>query len=398
MHTHNMRGPRRSGFTVLEVMVSMLIFLVVLATTANIFKTQTRAVTQHAGRLDAQQNARFALSTLERELRMGGVGLAPGQPALVQAGPLAVTFNTNLVAADEQDFSAVYINRDADPRTVGAFPVAKQMNLPGTNDIYPDTTYELSAGVQSRAETISYWLSRDSTSGRSDEYIMWRRVNHAPPVVLARGVLVGPNDTVFQFFKLDTTNTLQLIPGTRLPATHVAKRHRAPDDTGHFALVDSIRAVRVRIRTLYRDRHGTDAIREYGGRVTVLNAGVAGRATCGEAPLGVTPTVTAATNGSGTPYVMITWSPSTDENGGEKDVEQYAVYRRPLTENTFGEPIVAIPAGEESYSYTDYNVVSGEVWVYGVAAIDCTPKTSAAGVAPSVTVPGEVQVPEPPLP
>jgi prepilin-type N-terminal cleavage/methylation domain-containing protein len=380
---------KRRGFTILEVMVSMVIFLVVMATAANIFKNQTRAVAQHAGRLDAQQNARFALSTLERELRMGGVALGDGQPALVLAGPLSVGFNTNLVARDTVDWSAVYTNTDADVRAVGVWPAAKAMTLPGTTDAYPDTTYEVTAGsgTPSRAETILYWLSKDSTSPRSDEYIMWRRVNYAPPTVVTKGVLVGATDTVFQYFTYDSTNTLKAVSPTRLPATHVAKVHRALGDTGKFALVDSIRAVRVRLRTIHRDPRGGDAIREYAGRVTIFNAGVAGRSTCGSAPLPVTVSATKLINADGNPYVNVSWGASGDEESGEKDVERYAVYRRPANAASFDqEPLVSIPAGELAYSYNDIEVTGGQ-WVYGVTAQDCTPASSVVSTSVAIDIP-----------
>jgi prepilin-type N-terminal cleavage/methylation domain-containing protein len=386
MRTHNY-SPRRSGFTILEMMISMVIFLVVMGSAASVFKMQSRTIAEQGGRLEAQQNARFALQMIERELRMGGLALGNGQPSLVEAAPLAVAFNTNLVAKDTTDHTAVYGNPDADSRTVGMYPVIKALPLPGTTDYYPDTSYEASPGTPSRAETIAYWLSKDSTSSRTDEYILWRRVNYAPPLVITKGVIVGASDTVFQYFAMDTTNVLAPIALSRLPATHTMKMHKANGDTGAVALVDSVRAVKVRLKIIYKDARGIDAIREYMGRVTILNAGAAQRATCGSAPLPVSPLATPAVDPDGNAYVSVTWSPSVDENGGEKDVERYAIYRRLASETVFEEPLGSVPAGETSYSYSDTNVEPGGQYVYGVTAQDCSPAMSAVTLTAVVQIP-----------
>ena len=209
-------------------------------------------------------------------------------------------------------------------------------------------------------------------------------------MIITRGVIVGPNDTVFQYFSYDTTNMLKAIPHTKLPATHVAKMHKAAGDTGAYALIDSIRAVKIRFRTLYKDPRGKDAIREFAGRVTILNVGAAQRATCGEPPLsGGKPTASLLTNADGNPFVQLSWTPSTDEEGGEKDVERYAIYRRKTSATNFEEPLTSIPAGELSYVFDDSNVEAGATYIYGVAAQDCSPAMSPPLATPEVAIPGD---------
>jgi hypothetical protein len=108
---------------------------------------------------------------------------------------------------------------------------------------------------------------------------------------------------------------------------------------------------------------------------------------CGDAPLGVLPTVQAATLGGGAPLVIIKWSQSTDEVGGEKDVERYALYKRYKASTSFSEPFAAVPAGSATYSFTDTAVQSGDTLVYGVTAIDCTPTSSNIATAAAVAIP-----------
>ena len=127
-------------------------------------------------------------------------------------------------------------------------------------------------------------------------------------------------------------------------------------------------------------------------RIKLMNAGLIHHITCGNAPIAITSltaNVTAA-NGTTTPqtYVTLTWNAATDDNGtGEKDVERYAIYRRLSTQTNFDQPIGSIVAGHASYSFQDSDVQTGQVWVYGVSAQDCTPASSSIVTASSVTIP-----------
>jgi len=70
--------------------------------------------------MDAMQNAQFAASQIERELREAGAGVADVQPMLVQADSEAMTFNANMVSIDTGDVRAVYQIRDADTNSARA--------------------------------------------------------------------------------------------------------------------------------------------------------------------------------------------------------------------------------------------------------------------------------------
>ena len=92
----------------------MTLMLAVIGLSTQLFRKQSVAVSTQTGRLDAQQNSRFAISMLERELRVAGAGVVDEQPLLVMANTLGLTFNADLVSRDTGDMSAVYINPDAD--------------------------------------------------------------------------------------------------------------------------------------------------------------------------------------------------------------------------------------------------------------------------------------------
>jgi len=377
---------QRRGFTLLEVLIATTLLLFILGVSTQFMRRQSAGISQAAGRLEAQQNAYFGISTLERELRTAGIGVVDKQPMLVEAGPMAVVFNSNLISRVKGDLAAVYVDVDADTDAVEAFRSSEKIALPNSTVRYPDTTYMAAGGVPTSAETIAFWLSRDSTSSNANEYILWRRVNAMKPRVVSKGIIASATDTVFQYFKADTLGNLTAIPAATLPLYHSAMIHGAPNDTARAAMIDSIRSMRVRLTTVYHDPRTGDATRRLERTIRIMNAGLNDRTTCGDAPLGVLPSAVASTV-NGAPQVTITWSRSVDEVSGERDVERYALYKRYSASTTFSEPFASIPAGSAAYTFTDTDVHSGDTWVYGVTAIDCTPTSSNIAMAAAVVIP-----------
>ena len=377
----------RAGFTLTEIMISMTLMLFVLGVATNSFRRQASLIAAQSGRLEAQQTAQFTLSELDRELRLAGVGVADMQPILVQADTMAITFNADLVSNLLTDVTAVYIDTLADPVATSVFrSVDKRLVPHATNFYYPDSTHMRAAGAPSGAETISYWLSRDSTSSATNEHILWRRVNAGTARVVAKGIIRNPNDTVFQYYR-DSAGVVIPVPKSFLPLFHKASTHGVVADSGKLAWVDSIRTIRVRMSVVFRDRSGP-VYRRLDHTIRLMNSGLVRRSICGEPPLGTTPSASAGLDTLGFPFVTIDFSPTLDESAGERDVERYALYRRLAGQpGTMSEPFASIPAGLSSYSFTDTDVRSGEQWVYGVASQDCTPAISAVTSTTAVTIP-----------
>jgi len=384
----------RRGFTLVEIMLAMTLMLTLIGLSTQLFRKQGTFVSAQTGRLDAQQNSRFAMSMLERELRVAGVGVVDAQPLLVMANTLGITFNADLVAADTGDLGAVYINPDADSASIDVLRNNNKITLPGTSKQYPDSTYMSSPGVPSNAETISYYLVQDSTSGHSHEYVLWRRVNATTPRLVARGIIYnGASDTIFHYFKSDTLGNLTEISPAALPLVHSAPIHGSQADTGKSALTDSIRQVRAQFTSVFRDpRTPKDSVlRRLNLTIKLKNAGLIHHSTCGNPPLAVA-TVTAvvtAANGTTIPqtYVTVGWGSSTDDGAGEKDVERYAVYRRLQGTTSFDQPIGSVPAGHSTYAFQDFDLISGQKWEYAVSALDCTPSNSPVTISSAVTIP-----------
>jgi prepilin-type N-terminal cleavage/methylation domain-containing protein len=379
----------RKGFSLIELIVAMTMIIIVVSMATRYFMQQTRMLSNQSGRLEAQQNAQFSLANLDREIRVAGIGVVDAQPILVQAEPRAITINADLVSRVVNDPSAVYIDIDVDSANTLAYPMMDKKLLPlSTTKQYPDTNYYLAAGVLSRAETISFWVSQDSTSPDPQEYLLFRRINGSDPKVVARSLRVKSNDTIFQYFKKDTLGNLIAVGTAQLPVYHLAKIHGSTADTGKSALADSIKAVRVRMTAMFRDRNGVQIIRRIDQTIQLMNAGLIHRNSCGEAPIGPSPSAAVGTDpATGDPMVTVTWPKSSDEGSGEKDVERYSIFKRASGAAAFGEPLASIPAGSATYSFVDPSVEHGESYVYGITAQDCTPMVSSMSSTGTVTIP-----------
>jgi prepilin-type N-terminal cleavage/methylation domain-containing protein len=379
--------PARAGFTLIEMMISITLLLMIFAIAVPFFRAQAGAVDRYAGRLDAQLNARFGINTVDRELRAAGVGIVDAQPMIVQADKMAITFNGDLVTHDSTAVGAVYFDPDVDSTVTAEMIRSNPITLPLSTKSYPDSTYVQSGSLTpSLAETISYYLVRDSSAGaRSDQYNLYRRVNATTPRLIAKGVIIPSGQPAFRYFKNDTLGASIEISQALLPLYHTAV-HGSPADTQKSALTDSIRVVRAKFAGIFHDARRGDIIDTVESGVRIMNSGLVKRTTCGDPPiLGVS--VTATVSGSTPRTVTLTWNRATDEAGGEKDVEKYAIYRRMASDPSFDEPVLSRPAGSTSYTYVDNTVVSGQQYIYGIAAIDCTPLSSSVAATSTVTIP-----------
>ena len=103
------RAPRH-GFTIIEIIVAMTLTLAVFAITLPFVRAQTNALGQSAGRLDADQVARYAQRAIDADLRLATADA--GQPLLVYAGPMGIAFNAKsaLHAAADASINLPYLD------------------------------------------------------------------------------------------------------------------------------------------------------------------------------------------------------------------------------------------------------------------------------------------------
>ncbi len=382
----------RRGFTLIEMLVAMIILMVVMAGTIQTFRKSSILLGAQGGRLEAQQNARFAATTIDRDLRVAGVGVVAGQPLLVEADTTAIVFNADYVSRTVGDVGAVYVDTSADSNAVGVMKSVNKLQLPNISGVfYPNSTYVQPGGILSGAQTIAYYIVKDSTSAYANQYNLYRRVNATAGQIIARGIQYTAGDTIFQYFKSDTVGNLTAIPMSTLPLYHKATIHGSISDTGKYAQIDSITTVKIKLVAVYHDPHlpaSTAApTRVIRSTLVIQNAGLVNATTCGNPPLPVTVTYVTSLAGASTPFITLNWNPSGDEWGGEQDIVNYAIYRKSVAATSFGQPIASVPAGLHAYTWTDQNVASGDQWVYGVTAQDCTPSSSTMGSTGTIVVP-----------
>ncbi len=387
--THRSQGPiarGRRGFTLAELVLGLTLTVLVFASAVPFFKVQTRSVTADMGRADALLTARYAQNTLDREVRNIGIGtegmlLAMGiprvQPKIVQAAEFAVTFNSNLVTTDTGDVAAVHYDPNVAISLTDAITTSGSVTLPLSAVSYPDYTYRKTNGALSGAETVSLWASLDSsTTTIPNDLVMFRRVNDGPIVVVTRGIELPSGQPLFRYTRIDTLGAQVVLPTASLPMYWTNP------------VSDSIRTVEVTVRSVYHDWNlagdTTSYKRAVQSKTRMMNMGLVGRRTCGDVPLDPGG-VNAVYSNLGTAKVTVTWTPSIDENTGEKDVERYVIYRDTLLVG-FTDPMDLV--GRGVIQYEDFALPSpGTTVRYAVAAQDCSPTEGSIVSAPLVLIP-----------
>ena len=377
---------RASGFTLIEMLISMVVLGIVMTGAIFFFRGVSRAVSGTSDRMDAMQNLRYALSTMDRELRNAGAGTTEQQPTLVYISPNVVVFNADLVSRTPGSPTAVNYDPDADPNASDAPTTSQKFFLPGTAIQYPDTTYRTTGNEISPAETIMYMVTLDSTSSIPNDYVLLRQVNNNAPDIVARSLLAYPGRPFFDWLETDSLGNLFSVASGNLPMRHSVPIHGALGDSGLASRIDSVRAVRVNLYATNGLTGSQQVLRELVTTIRIPNAGLTKQRSCGDAPIFGKAVAATFTGTSAVPKITLSWLPATDETAGEKDVEKYVIYRRTFS-GTFDDALQSIPSGQVSYTFNDTAVLNDSTYVYQVTALDCTPLESTPSTTSAVAVP-----------
>jgi len=388
MTTMRRRPTDERGLTLIEMLVALVVFSAVLAGALAFLRAQGRSFSLGSQRVAMLQNGRFAIDLLEKDLRTAGAGAPDIQPPLIYLGASVLAFNANYLTNTPGDVFAVYYNPDAVTGSTAAMTKAERITLPMTSFAYPDTSY-VEAGINSNAETITFWFVDDSGTARTDDFVLYRQINNLTPELVSRNLLQTPGVPFFRYHRIAMVAgnpTLTQVVNASLPWQHTVPVHLALADTGAVSRIDSVRAVQVSF-TVTNGLTGTaERQRALSRFMRLPNVGLANKKTCGDEPIlgvGLTATWNPVAGG-----VDLAWNAAVDETGGEKDVQRYVIWRRLNTELAFGDPHLSIPpAGQPVYGYTDTDVVSGSAYIYGLAAQDCTPLTSTRVESFQVNIP-----------
>lgn len=387
------RAASRRGFTIVELLIVMVIFGIIVTGALGFMAAQSKAFYRGADKLTALQNLRFSLDRLETDVQTAGTNLVPGQPWLLYLGTDVIAFNADYATNIANDIGAVFYDPGAPTGAVSA--LQSPVTVYGTSFQAGDTTYTQTGGtINSPGETIQFYFAADTSTSRTDDYALYRRVNRAPPELVARNLLKQGSEPFFRYFwnQKDPGQPLQFdsVADTSLPWAHIAKDHGGVADTGVSAAMDQMRAVRVTVRATNGMTGPDERIADLSRVIVMRNAGIEKLQSCGDTPiLGAVAFNASATDpdGDGTFQVDLTWNPATDESMGEQDVISYTIWRMAAADTAFGDPYLSIPAGQPNYTYSDQSVTSGDSYTYRIAAKDCTPTVSSQSQAGPVAVP-----------
>ncbi len=377
----------RSGMTLVEVLVALLVGLMVLQTALTFFGQQGRAFSRGTTAMGALQNGRYALNALEKDVRTVGTGVADRQPSLVYAGPDVLAFNADYASGDPGDTDAVYVDEHAPANQLQAVMRGGRFTIPMTLFSYPDSNY-YENDSNSPAETLTFFFQPDPTTPRTDDFALYRQVNGTPAAVVARNLLRTPDTPFFEYMvvRVPATGPTQLMSVGGGPLSHAAPLHGSPRDTGRVARIDSVRAVRVAFTVTNGVQGDEEQRRAVERTIRMPNAGMAARKICGDEPQGTSLGALRVTMPGGAPGVQLVWAPSVDETAGESDVLRYILWKR-TDPDGFTDPWMSIPAGQGAYSYVDEAVTPGQTVQYAVAAQDCTPSRSPRSASPAIVIP-----------
>ncbi len=385
------RTGTRLGFTLVELVVSVSIYGIVLAVAISFVAKQNTMFTRGLDQMSSLQNLRYAMNSLEMDIPTLGTNVPTIQPSLVYADDDVIAFSGDYASNIANDVFASYIDLGA-PNGQVTVP-SPSITLPNSAVTWPDTLYLSSSGTRSPAELLIYWFAADSTTSRTDDYVLFRQVNAGTPEPVARDLLKSGTTPFFSYMRridfASAASSLDTVPQASLPIEHTSVYHKVAADTAASALADSIRAVRVTFRSTNGRAGSNERIVAASRLIAMPNAGFERLRTCGDEPImGTALSATAVDVGGGVYVVRLAWNAAIDETAGELDVARYVLYRQalPITSD-WGDPYLSIPAGLTSYQYDDPSVTSGFSYMYAVAAQDCTPMLSTLEQSPLVVVP-----------
>jgi prepilin-type N-terminal cleavage/methylation domain-containing protein len=383
----------RRGFTLAEMIMATTMLGLFGASAITFYLRSVRSVTQTAGRNDAQQNASYALDYLDHDIRIAGTGLVAGQPLLIEATGQAIAYNGDLVTTDTSATSSgSYYDPSLADTVALAWQATRAGSLPLSSVAYPESTYYANGGTSgplANAETIQFWVAKDSQATLPNRYKLWKRVNNnAASVVTSNIYLPTPGTAIFQYWQANpnqnqtpgnNVNALLPVATTMLPLYHVM------NDTVQQNKLNSIKEVRITITSAYHDpQRNVDIMRTVNEQIAMPNASAALVNQCGGSP-GAPSGVTAIPSSGGKDTVGLSWPNSPDDGAGRNSVRMYLIYRKLHTDSIYTPMFSVTAQGQPSYTYSDVGTVLGKAYDYGIAARDCTPSLSPFVYATNVT-------------
>ena len=385
----------RSGFTLIEMLIAMVVFMGVLGGALSFLRAQSRGFRKGDEEMSTLLNLSYGADHLHAQLRTTGARTLDRQPPIVYASANSYSFNADYVSNDVSDISAVYVDPDAPAEETVGLRLADQIAIPGSTPafLYPSQDYLDELGNNTLAETITLFFRPDVETPRTDDFVLLRQVNGQPPERLVRNVLPdSTNLPFFRYYKLRIPGpglapVSTLVTPAELPMRHNIPGHGSTADAG--SPIDSLRAVLVSCIITNGQTGAKERRQRISTTIPLPNMGLRELKICGSAPVLGQPLNAAYDNSTGVHRVLLSWNRAFDENQGERDVVRYVLWRRDVTDPDWSDPLTSIPAADlATYSYADQDLVPGTSYIYRLSAQDCTPRLSASAQSIPIAIPG----------
>ena len=191
----------RSGFTLIEMLIAMVVFMGVLGGALSFLRAQSGGFRKGDEEMSTLLNLSYGADHLHAQLRTTGARTLDRQPPIVYASANSYSFNADYVSNDVSDISAVYVDPDAPAEETVGLRLADQIAIPGSTPafLYPSQDYLDELGNNTLAETITLFFRPDVETPRTDDFVLLRQVNGQPAERLVRNVL--PDSTNLPFFR-----------------------------------------------------------------------------------------------------------------------------------------------------------------------------------------------------
>ena len=378
------RAPDERGFSLIEVMISLIVLSLIMGSAVALLRSQTRAFALGGAKADMYQNGRYVVSTVQRMARTLGAGVAGAQPMIVYGNNTVMAFNADYAETDTSSMRwAVYFNPDQDTLAAVAWDSANATAIPNSSYVYPTLNYRLANGATGSAETIILYFSLDGTTARTDDYVLNLRFNNRPAEVVARNILTDVSRPFIEYHMVSGGNLVQAT-GANLP---LIRKALTPVMTAAESLSaqrpDSVRAIRLSYRITNGQLGAAQKLLSMSTMIQVPNNGLPQPIVCGRTPLGPNTfnAVSNLTPGSGD--VTLSWTRSPDHGGGEQDIQQYLLYSRHVEIPQAAWDLLTYMRADTAtaWTFTAGGYTADSVYQFAVAAQDCTPLLSTLSTA-----------------
>ncbi len=395
------------GFTLVEIMIALFVGSLLIMISYNVLTSQKKAADAQNEYVSAQQNARIALETIEREIRMAGLNIDDfnGQPVFIDAAPYQVVFNGDL-SSGIGGVPGMNVNQsvnlsDGGPYIPGSHPGEHLGGLESYNNNAETIRFTMDMNDDGIVATDDHYVD----SRNPNDYALYREENGTKKDIIAYGIRGRENypngmfpQPLFKYYGDFNDNGTVVLWGDDNNDGILSQSEIATITPVNEALLDKIIEVEItveaesaKMEASFNGRYSSPGAPRMYRNVTMtskvrarnVGTGEMNLHACGDPPSPPTSLTAIDTPADDGGSISLSFDASYDEQSGETDVESYTVYRRVDGDDEWlciGSVVPKL-AGSYSFEDDDHTIAGapeiGEFYYYYVSAWDCRPQESS---------------------